>query len=104
MTTKTQLDLEVLLPDVHEEGDACLQRLRDQISTRTGVEKVHLIERVQGDPLRLCVHVDSSEFSVQELRQFANRAGARLQAKYGHLLLNIAALPASRARRLGNQC
>tara|TARA_R110002096_G_scaffold195693_1_gene378356 strand:+ start:2459 stop:4930 length:2472 start_codon:yes stop_codon:yes gene_type:complete len=103
MTTKTQLDLEVLLPDVHEEGDACFQRLRDQISARTGVEKVHLIERVQGDPLRLCVHVDSSKFSVQELRQFANRAGTRLQEKYGHLLLSMAALPASRARRLGNQ-
>ena len=103
MIARTQLDLNLLLPDVAEDSDACVQRLRDLIEAKTGVDATHLVERPAGGPPRLCVHVDPTKFSVQELRQFAHQAGAELQAKYGHLIADIASVSAARARRINSQ-
>jgi Zn2+/Cd2+-exporting ATPase len=103
MIEKVQLELSLLLPDVAEEGDTCVQRLREQIEAKTGVDATHLVERPAGGPPRLCVHVDPAQYTVQELRRFAYRAGTELQAKYGHIVVDIASMPAGRARRLNNR-
>ena len=100
MIEKTQLDLNLLLPEVQHDSDNCYQKLRDQIEAKTGVDATHLLERPAGGPASLCVHIDPSKFSIQELRQFAYRAGTELQAKYGHLMVDISSMPAGRARRL----
>ncbi len=103
MIEKTQLDLQVLLPDVEQESDACYQRLRDLIEAKAGVSAAHLLERSADTPSQLCVHVDPAVCSVQELRQFARRAGAKLQANYGHLVIDLAPMPAARAQRIQAQ-
>lgn len=103
MTTKLELDLDILLPEVAHEGDRCVQRLRDLLEAKTGVDATHWVELPAGGPSRLCVHVDPTKFSVQEVRQLAHRAGAQLQAKYGHVLFTLPSLNARRARRIRSQ-
>ncbi len=103
MIEKTQLDLQLLLPDVEQESDACYQRLRDLIEAKAGVSAAHSLERSADTPSQLCVHVDPSVCSVQEIRQFARRAGAELRTKYGHLVTDLAPMPAARARRFQAQ-
>ncbi len=103
MIEKVTLELNLLLPDVAEEGDTCVQRLRKQIEAKTGVDATHLVERPAGGPPRLCVHLDPTLYTIQELRRFALLAGTELQAKYGHLVSDIASMPAGRAQRINNQ-
>ncbi len=100
MTEKTQLEIELLLPDIHDETDGCVQRLRDLIEARKGIDKVHLEKRNGYPPSRLCVHFDPDVISVGELRQFARQAGTQLGKRYGHLLLKVSGMHAHKADTL----
>ena len=102
MTSKTQIDINALLPDILEAGDRCFRRLCDLIEAKVGVQATHIIERGGDQPDQLCVHFDSADVSLQTLRRLATLAGAEPQARFGHLIIEITPLSARRARRLGH--
>jgi Cd2+/Zn2+-exporting ATPase len=97
---KTRIDLNILLPDVADVQDACIGRIRDVLEAKRGVEAAHLIERPEGASAQLCVHFDSEVVSLQDIRQAAESAGAELQAKFRHVLADVAPMQARKARRL----
>lgn len=96
---KTQLDIELLLPDVSLDSDTCYVRLRDLIESKVGIDSAHWLEQKVDEPGRLCVHFDSDSLSLQQVRRFARQVGADLQQKYGHVLTNTEPMSARRANR-----
>ncbi|MEL6614097.1 MAG: heavy metal translocating P-type ATPase [Bacteroidota bacterium] len=85
MPDPLRLDLDVLLPDVPA-GDACAARLTDELAVVPGVERAHVLPSEEGAPARLCLHYDPERVSVPRLRRAAERAGARLTERYGHVV------------------
>jgi Cd2+/Zn2+-exporting ATPase len=80
-----QLDLDVLLPDAHGEGDhRCVQDLVGAMRATPGVTGVHVVAGEDGGPDRLCLHVEPGEVSVARLEERARSVGAHLASTYGH--------------------
>ena len=42
---KINLDLDIILPDVPDEKDACVQRIISSMETKKGIEKVHIVAK-----------------------------------------------------------
>ncbi len=89
MTDKLSIDLEVVLPGIPDERDACVSRLIELLEDR-GVERVHLIR--QDGTARLCLHYDPDRFSVTRLRGLARAAGAEISQRYRHESLHVTGL------------
>lgn len=100
MTTKARLDLKFVLPDVHDQHDACVERLRDLLRAKRGIERSHVLKQSDSKTGALCVHFDQELISLQDVRRFAQQAGLQLQTAYSHLHEDIGSLPERRARRL----
>jgi Cd2+/Zn2+-exporting ATPase len=96
MAGKTRLDLNIILPAVPDERDACTARLLDLLRAKTGISEAHL---VQGPNERqLCIHFDPQQHSIAEVRELAARAGAELGRRYGHLVISTGSMHARKAR------
>jgi len=102
MANKAKFDLNILLPDVPDAGDACFRRMRDALEAKAGVEAAHLVEQQDSAPGQLCIHFDPNVVSLLDVQRSAERAGAELQGKYGHLLTEIPPMQPRRARRLAS--
>ena len=86
MTETVRLDIELLLPEVADEADRCIDRLSGELQGRPGVEKAHVVA-AQGDaPAQLCIHYDPDIIPLDRVRQLARSAGAALTEQYQHLL------------------
>ena len=92
-----RLDLPVLLPDAPDDRDACVGRLTEALATTAGVERAHVVR--DGEPARLCLHYDPAVVATPDLRRTAERAGARLTARYGHVLWEVDGLGHQRRAR-----
>lgn len=86
MNEKLQLELSVVLPDVADERDACVERLTRLLQAE-GLEKVHLAR--EDGSARLCLHYDPQRFSVSRVRELAQAAGAKISNRYRHESLRI---------------
>ena len=85
MPDPLRLDLDVLLPDAPHD-DACAARLTDELATIDGVERAHVVPAGDAHPAQLCLHYDPGAVSVPRLRRAAERTGARLTERYGHVV------------------
>ena len=85
MPDPLRLDLDVLLPDALH-GDACAARLTDELATIDGIERAHVVPAGDGGPAQLCLHYNAEAVSVPRLRRAAERTGARLTERYGHVV------------------
>lgn len=107
MTTNAEarLDLPLLLPDVADVRDACVRRLTEALQAAEGVTRAHV--RAGGDEEReaeLCIHYDTGALSLQEIRGMAERCGAQLTERFGHVLWEIeGARSQRRARHIGEK-
>ena len=61
MNDKLELDIPVLLPDLPDAADACLDRLVSTLSKREGVERAHVICLDGNTPAALCIHFEITE-------------------------------------------
>lgn len=84
---KWQVEIPVLLPEVKDERDQCVQRIIALLQGRQGIEKVHISDH-DGKPL-FCVHYDADIISLERITELATRAGAELTARYGHLTIEV---------------
>lgn len=98
MTEKSQIEIQLLLPNVAETRDACVERLRDLLEAKQGVDTTHVLEADAERRDRICIHFDSSRLSVAEVRELARSAGAQLEEQYGHLLRKSQPMHARQAR------
>ena len=87
MIEKTRIEIAVLLPTVGDARDACVQRLNDLLKAKEGIEAVHVADKIQNGPGQVCIHYDPDQLSIGEVRQLAQRAGAELDERFGHLMI-----------------
>ena len=82
------IDLPVLLPDVPDEHDACVERLQALIDGRPGMGRVHVRNDGTGIPA-LCLHYDPSVVTLAQVERLAHAAGANVTGRFGHALIPI---------------
>jgi Cd2+/Zn2+-exporting ATPase len=86
--------IKLVLPDLPDAQDACVQRLTALTQQQPGVSLAH----PTGDG-ELCVHFDPSRTTVAQMRKLVTAAGARLSAEYGHVSIAFGGLPGEDAGR-----
>ncbi len=91
MSDKTRISLNLILPEVPDERDACVARLRSRLDGVQGISRSHVVTENDG-PARLCLHYDPAVMSLADVERLARAAGAELHDEYGHALLAIRAV------------
>ncbi|MEF8797589.1 MAG: heavy metal translocating P-type ATPase, partial [Salinivenus sp.] len=99
MADRIQLDLPILLPDVPDAKDLCVERLTESLRDRSGVGRAHVAPSENGEPARLCVHYDPDVVSLSRIRQLAKSLGADITDQYGHLLWGVEGISHPRRAR-----
>ncbi|MDF8335453.1 heavy metal translocating P-type ATPase [Novosphingobium cyanobacteriorum] len=100
MTEKLQFDIPLLLPEVPDVADRCVERLQSTLNARDGVENAHVVEAENGLPARLCVHFDPDRLSLVQVRAAVETAGAEIASRFGHAVWEGGTLHARRARTI----
>ncbi len=100
MNKKSRFDIQLLLPDVPDEHDACASKLSELIVANEGIEKAHVHNGDGEKHGEFCVHFDPEKISLNQVRSLVAIAGAELDSRYGHLLLKTSPLHARRARAI----
>jgi Cd2+/Zn2+-exporting ATPase len=80
---KVQIETALLVEDGCQE---CAQRLQSLLSSKRGIEKVH----VKGDPPILCLHFDANMVSLGAVERMAREMGSELSHRYRHCRLALA--------------
>ena len=94
-----RLDLPILLPDVPDARDACVARLTDDLAATEGVDRAHVVPAANGEPAQVCIHYDPDQLALPRIRRIAERAGARITGRYGHVLWEADGLAHQRRAR-----
>lgn len=89
---KTKINLNILLPEVPDERDACIERLIKRIESTKGIDKAHLKPKTADLPSQLCFHFNPDLISLEQVKQYAEEAGATISEQYGHLLVETSGL------------
>ncbi|MBI1794360.1 MAG: cadmium-translocating P-type ATPase [Chloroflexi bacterium] len=94
MSEKTiELEIPLLLPNVQNEQDECLNRLETSVQNQKGILRAHL-ERDKS-PVCLCMHYDPNLLGIEQVRRMAERAGAGIANRYHHLSTPIEGMDCS---------
>lgn len=96
---KIRLELPLLLPDVDDPKDHCVDKLMQALSGRAGLDRVHLKSSESGESV-LCLHYDPAQITVTRLRELVHSVGADLTNKYGHYVARTTAPLHARSARL----
>ncbi|MBS1576790.1 MAG: heavy metal translocating P-type ATPase, partial [Bacteroidetes bacterium] len=86
---KVQINLDLLLPEIPDERDACVKRLIAIMKKHKGIEKAHLISGTEENKAKLCFHYDPDAISLEQIQRFAKEAGAAITEQYGHFLIEV---------------
>jgi Cd2+/Zn2+-exporting ATPase len=82
-----RLDIPVLLPEVEDERDQCVARLRESLEGNRGIERVH-IERQDGQAA-LCLHYEPNLVSLDQVQRMAQNAGAEISRQFRHTTVHV---------------
>ncbi len=96
---KLQLKIPVILPQVPNEKDTCVERLIQELQAKEGIEKVHVANANGDDVPQLCFHYDPDIISIDRIQSLAERTGAEITEKYGHLLIEVKGIRHTRQAR-----
>lgn len=89
MIEKTRFDLPLVLPEVRDVADRCVERLLTVLRARDGVEEAH-VKVGDGEVPVLCVHFDRGRLDLPQVRSAVEAAGADISSRFGHVVLNLA--------------
>ena len=89
-----------MLPEVSSDKDACVDRIISALSTRRGIEKVHITQENDDSSSQLCFHYQPSQITIAEIEKMAKKAGAEIAERYGHLLVETTGVWKPRHARL----
>jgi len=87
MEATLQLKLPLLLPDVVDRRDRCVDRLTQEIRANRGVAQAHVDERE--NEAVLCMHYDPDLIPLARLERIAREAGAEITRRYGHRSVSV---------------
>ncbi|MEQ9438445.1 MAG: heavy metal translocating P-type ATPase [Cyclobacteriaceae bacterium] len=97
---KTKIDIPILLPEVPDEKDQCVQKLIQRLQAQEGLEKVHVSDETDNGVPQLCFHYDPEEISIDRIQSLARQTGASLTEKFGHQLIEVEGVRHTRHARL----
>lgn len=86
---KIQIKIPLLLPEVPDEKDQCVQKLIQQLQDKEGFEKVHVADETDNGVPQLCFHYNPELISIDQIQKLAKRTGASIIDKYGHRLIEV---------------
>jgi len=96
---RIRLDIPVLLPSVLNEADACVDRLIGELAGRDGIDQVHVLPASGAAPAKLCIHYRPEVLSLGRIKEITEGAGARVTARFGHILWETEGLSNERRAR-----
>ena len=85
MAEKLKIEIPLVLPEVTDAADACVQRLVAELKGQQGVTDAHVAPPSEG-PALLCIHYDPDILPLSRIRELAEAAGAEITQKFGHIL------------------
>ena len=82
MSEKTvELDIPLLLPEIEDKHDHCLENLQSTLIHHKGIYRAHIKE---GQPPRLCIHYDPNLISLAAVERIARDTGNAFTQRYRH--------------------
>ena len=96
---KTRINLDILLPEVPDERDECVNRIIRRLQFEKGIEKVHIIPGNGDSKAQICFHYDPSIIAINEVEQLAKAAGVSITEHFGHLLVETSGIRHARHAR-----
>jgi len=96
---KLQIEIPLLLPEVPDEKDQCVDKLIKQLQNIEGLEKVHVADETDNGVPQLCFHYDPELISIDQIQKLAKRTGASITDKYGHRLIEVEGIRHTRHAR-----
>ncbi|WP_423128509.1 heavy metal translocating P-type ATPase [Gaoshiqia sp. Z1-71] len=97
---KLKLEIPLILPEVPDEKDQCVQELISLLQEQKGLEEVHVSEASDDGVPQLCFHYDPELISIARLRTIARQTGASITEKTGHKLIGVEGIRHPRHARL----
>ncbi|WP_300600538.1 heavy metal translocating P-type ATPase [Niabella sp.] len=97
---KTSINLDLLLPEIPDERDRCVARIISDLQYKRGIDKIHVIPAGENQKAQLCFHYNPAQISLNEVEQIAEKAGAAMTERYGHLLINTTGVRHPRHARI----
>ena len=97
---KTKINLDIILPEVPDERDECVNRVISSIQNKRGIDKIHIVPQEGNKKAQLCFHYDPSCISIAEIEKLAKKAGAEITQLYGHLLVQVSGVRQPRHARI----
>ena len=97
---KTRINLDILLPEVPDERDECVNRVILRLQYEKGIEKVHIIPANGDSKAKICFHYDPAIIAINEVEQLAKAAGVDITEHFGHLLIEASGIRHARHARL----
>jgi Cd2+/Zn2+-exporting ATPase len=82
-----RMELPILLPEVADERDQCVERLQEQVLAFKGILRAH-IHRQDGN-VSLCLHYDPNLLPLERVQRIAEQAGAEVAKRYHHQTLRV---------------
>ena len=99
MSDNIELELPIVLPNVPDAEDSCVDRLSESLQQREGVLQAHVVTAENGEPDRLCVHYDPEVLTLPRIRQLAKSLGTEITDHYGHLVWGVEGISHPRRAR-----
>lgn len=86
---KVKINLDILLPDVPDEKDACVQRIITELSDTRGIDQIHIIPEKDDAKAQFCFHYDPATISLEQVQKLAEQAGATISKRYHHIVVEV---------------
>jgi len=86
---KLKLEIPLILPEVPDEKDHCVEELISMLLEQKGLEKIHVSEAADNSVPQLCFHYNPELISMDRVRSIARQTGASITEKIGHKLIGV---------------
>lgn len=86
---KLQIKIPLILPEVPDEKDQCVDKLIKQLQDKDGLEKVHVADETDNGVPQLCFHYNPELVSIDRIISMAEQTGAEITEKFGHKLIEV---------------
>ncbi|MFA5804547.1 MAG: heavy metal translocating P-type ATPase [Melioribacteraceae bacterium] len=97
---KLQIKIPLVLPNVPDEKDQCVNKLIEQLQNRPGIEEVHVSSKKDNGVPQLCFHYNQDVISIERIESIAKQTGASFAEKYGHKLIEVEGIRHTRHARI----
>ncbi|MBU3928633.1 MAG: heavy metal translocating P-type ATPase, partial [Bacteroidetes bacterium] len=96
---KLQVKIPLILPEVPDEKDKCVDKLIKKLQSEDGLEKVHVANEKDNGVPQLCFHYDPEVISISRIQSLAEQTGAEITEKFGHKLIEVEGIRHTRHAR-----